>query len=291
MCVCCLFSSIFILRSSHSIQTVSGTIFLCLKMDISDLSWNSHTTKRKNNPLLPKSIRGIVIGKSGCGKTCLLLNLLLKEWLDYDNLCVFGKSLFQHEYEIIRKGFEEQLPRESIFKLFELRDEIQNKDMSPFSLLEQLGKEIKNKNPIKCNFYDSAKEVPDPAELNSDNKNLMIFDDLLLEKQNKCEDYYVRGRHSNVDCFYLAQNYFKLPRQTIRENANFICLFPQDLKNINHIYNDHVSIDMTKDEFRSLCKQCWSKPYGFVVIDLSSDKNNGKYRYKLDTFFIPKNGG
>ena len=49
--------------------------------------------------------------------------------------------------------------------------------------------------------------------------------DLLLEKQNKCEAYYTRGRHSNVDCFYLAQNYFKLPRQTIRENANFICLF------------------------------------------------------------------
>ena len=50
----------------------------------------------------------------------------------------------------------------------------------------------------------------------------MIFDDLLLEKQNKCESYYIRGRHSNVDCFYLSQNYFKLPRQTIRETANFI---------------------------------------------------------------------
>ena len=35
-----------------------------------------------------------------------------------------------------------------------------------------------------------------------------------------------RGRHSNVECFYLAQNYFKHPRETIRENTNFICLFP-----------------------------------------------------------------
>ena len=26
----------------------------------------------------------------------------------------------------------------------------------------------------------------------------MVFDDLLLEKQNKCEAYYTRGRHSNV---------------------------------------------------------------------------------------------
>ena len=115
----------------------------------------------------------------------------------------------------------------------------------------------------------------------------MIFDDLLLEKQNKCESYYVRGRHSNVDCFYLAQNYFKLPRQTIRENTNFICLFPQDLKNINHIYNDHASSDMPKDEFRGLCKKAWEKPHGFMVIDLTNTKNNGKYRSGFDTFYMP----
>ena len=36
----------------------------------------------------------------------------------------------------------------------------------------------------------------------------MVFDDLLLEKENTCESFYVRGRHSNVDCFYLAQNLF-----------------------------------------------------------------------------------
>ena len=70
--------------------------------------------------------------------------------------------------------------------------------------------------------------MPDPKELSPEQKNLMIFDDLLLQKQNKCEAYYVRGKHSNCDCLYLSQNYFKLPRQTIRENANFFCLFPQD---------------------------------------------------------------
>ena len=104
------------------------------------------------------------------------------------------------------------------------------------------------------NFYQSAEDVPDPRELSSEKKNLMVFDDLLLEKQNTCESYYVRGRHSNVYCFHLAQNYFKLPRQTIRENANLICLFPSDLKNLNHIFDDRVASDMTKEEFRKLCK-------------------------------------
>jgi len=109
----------------------------------------------------------------------------------------------------------------------------------------------------------------------------------MLEKQNKCEAYYIRGRHSNVDCHYLSQNYFKLLRQTIRENANFIVLFPQDLKNINHIYNDHVSSDMSKDEFRDLCKEAWKCTHGFVVIDLTSKNHCGRYRKGLDEFYIP----
>jgi len=61
----------------------------------------------------------------------------------------------------------------------------------------------------------------------------------MLEKQNKFETYYIRGKHSNLDCFYLCQNYFILPRQTIRENANLIVLKKQDLKHIKHIHNDH----------------------------------------------------
>ena len=63
-----------------------------------------------------------------------------------------------------------------------------------------------------------------------------------------------REDRTSVDCFYLAQNYFKLTRQKIRENANFICLFPQDLKNLNHIFENDLGSDMTKEEFRQLCK-------------------------------------
>ena len=62
----------------------------------------------------------------------LLLNLLLRPgWLDYDNLCVFGKSLFQPEYRILKKAFEENLPKECILRLFNMRDEIQNSQIPP----------------------------------------------------------------------------------------------------------------------------------------------------------------
>ena len=117
-----------------------------------------------------------------------------------------------------------------------------------------MAKEIREKSDVGCNFCQSTEDVPDSRELSSEKKNLMVFGELLHEKQNTCESSYVSGRHINVNCFYLAQHYFKLPRQTIRENAHFLCLFPQDLKNLNHIFEDHVGNDMTKEEFRQLCK-------------------------------------
>ena len=232
-------------------------------MEVKDLSWNDVLSKRYNIALLPRSIRGLIIGKSGCDKTTLLLNLLLRPgWLDYNNLQVFGKSLFQPEYKILKKAFEEGLSKETIINLFDIQNEIMTHNVQPALVVEEMAKNLPKRSntsgsasSIECKYFETSEDVPDPRDLNADKKNLMIFDDLQLEKQNKCEAYYIRGVHSNVDSFYLAQNYFKLPRQTIRENANFICFFRQDLKNINHIYNDHVSTDMPKEEFRKLWRK------------------------------------
>ena len=147
-------------------------------MEIKDLSWNEVTTKRFNNPLLPRSIRGIIVGKSGCGKTTLLLNLLLRlGWLDYDNLCVFGRSLFQPKCRILKKAFEENLPKELILRFFNMRDEIQDSKMPSLLIVQEWAKTIKNKSNVKCNFFEMASDVPDPRDLNSEDKNLMIFDD------------------------------------------------------------------------------------------------------------------
>lgn len=64
--------------------------------------------------------------------------------------------------------------------------------MSPHKVLQEASKIYHNKSPIKCCFYENANDVPDPIELKTTDKNVIIFYDLLLEKQNKCEDYYVR---------------------------------------------------------------------------------------------------
>ena len=68
-----------------------------------------------------------------------------------------------------------------------MRDEIQNRQIPPSFVVKEFAKTIKNKSDIECNFFESASDVPDPRDLNTEDKNLMIFADLLLEKQNKCK--------------------------------------------------------------------------------------------------------
>ena len=34
--------------------------------------------------------------------------------------------------------------------------------------------------------------------------------------QTLAENYYTRGRHNNISCIYISQNYHMLPRKTIR---------------------------------------------------------------------------
>ena len=259
-------------------------------MNIRDISWHNSKNIRHNHPLLPSSIRAVIIGKSGCGKTTLMLNLLLTPgYLDYNKLFVFGKSLFQPEYKIIKKSFEEGLPKQYILNIFAMNEEIvKNEDCDVDDVIHGMAKQIPVKSDIKVEYFEEAADVPDPSELDKNDKNLLIFDDLILSKQNKIEDYYTRGRHSNVDCIYLSQNYFKLPRQTIRENANLFILFPQDLKNRNHIYNDHVSEDMDKEEFKTLCNAAWKGSHNFLTIDLSSPPESGKFRKNFDEVYIPK---
>ena len=76
-------------------------------------------------------------------------------------------------------------------------------NVSPAYAVEEISKNLVEKADIESKVFEAADDVPDPRHLNPQKKNLLIFDDLQLEKQNKCEAYYIRGRHSNVDCFAL----------------------------------------------------------------------------------------
>ena len=126
---------------------------------------------------------------------------------------------------------------------------------------------------ITAEFYENCDSIPDPKTLDRTLKNLLILDDCYLGKQSKAQSYYTRGRHANCDCFYISQNYFALPRNSVRENSNIIILFPQNSKSVEHIYRDHCS-DISYQEFKELCNTVWSKKFDFLTIDLTSSPLN-----------------
>ena len=245
-------------------------------------AWQSTGNCRENNLRLHQSLRGLVIGKSGCGKTAVIFNLLLQPgWLDYNHLYIFGKSLHQQEYKILRKGFEGGLSKRKISNVFNSQEMLQ----SPLIAIEKYSG-VRN-GEIRADFYDDCQNIPDPSALDPTQKNLLLLDDCFLGKQNKAEAYYTRGRHNNCDTIYIAQNYFRLPCHTIRENPNFIILFPQDTKNLTHIHADHCADDIPLLEFKQFCHRVWSEEHNFVTIDPTSTPMNGKYRQTFNRFYFP----
>ena len=80
---------------------------------------------------------------------------------------VYLEKVFQPEYRILKKAFEENLPKEFILRLFNMKDEIQNSQIPPSIVVQEWAKTIKDKSNVKCNFFETASDVPDPRDLNS----------------------------------------------------------------------------------------------------------------------------
>ena len=105
-------------------------------MNVSDpYTWKAHGCKRDNNSLLPCNIKGYIIGKRNCGKTT---NLLLQpHWLDYNHLYVFGKSLHQQEYRVLKAGYEAGFSKSQVANIFHNQEVLATDQLSPLEAIEE----------------------------------------------------------------------------------------------------------------------------------------------------------
>ena len=146
-----------------------------------------------------------------------------------------------------------------------------------------------------CEYYENGTEVPDPKDFNKLDKNLIVFDDIMCDKnQSSADNFYTRGRHNNIDSIYISQNYYRLPRQTIRTNANFMIFFNLSKRDVDNVYFDSgANVDFKEiDDFRTFCNESWKTPYGYIVIDKDNPVIRHRYRNQLelgeDEIQIPK---
>ena len=123
------------------------------------------------------------------------------------------------------------------------------------------------------------KEISDEINpLNEYENGIIVFDDILGSSNSRFIDqFFIRGRHNNLNIYYLSQSYFDLPKRTIRNNSNKIILFNQTLKDIEYIYRDVAGYDMNYDEFKELCRKSWDEDYNYLCIDRSKKRDRGKY--------------
>ena len=117
---------------------------------------------------------------------------------------------------------------------------------------------------------------------------MMIFDDVMNSNQDKIRDYFCKGRHNNVCVFYLCQSLLKIPKHSIRDNANVFILFRQDEKTLKYFYDMHVSGDMEFKEFKAFCDEAWNEMHGYTVINLWEEACSGKYLQNYECMYIPK---
>ena len=85
-----------------------------------------------------------------------------------------------------------------------------------------------------------------------------------------------RSRNKNLSIFIISQDYYELPKKTIRADGNIYLIFkPNNFKDVPNLYQNKASVDMTLTEFKYLTKTCWNKKYQPLTIDMTKDKYTG----------------
>lgn len=249
----------------------------------------------KNHPLLPNNIRGIICGPSNCGKTTLLFRFLLKDYIEYNRLYIFSKSLNQPEYKLLIRGFKKQLQPAMIDEIFKNANKLT--DMNSNEIIDEMVEAAEKAHPdgswkstIEIFPFTDINDIPDIGAIDDKKRNLFIFDDCIEDPHQKpIQAFFTRGRHVSCQCLYLTQSYFKLDRMLIRNNANLLILFKINDRDVRTIYSDFISTDIGScDSFLQFCKRVWVKKYNFVMIDKFNDDLNKKYRngFSDETFKV-----
>ncbi len=198
--------------------------------------------------------RLLICGQTGCGKTNLLLNLLLN-YLYYNKLYVYAKDLSESSYIFLQEFF----------------DDIHRKAEEDYKFTEKI-----------ATFSSSKTDIVHVDDLDKEYQNLIVFDDFVTEKdQDSIIELFTRGRKKNTSVIYLTQSYYSTPKD-IRLQCNYFMFFNIGSKRqVSEIEKDHA-IGLTKEEFLRLFDFSTEDPYSFMMIDLKTKDKRKKFRKNLD---------
>ena len=138
---------------------------------------------------------------------------------------------------------------------------------------------ISNKRPIHIitispNQYPNYKTSNGIKPINKYKGSVVIFDEMLgARNSSQIDEFSTRGKHEDLDVYYISESYFALPRQSIRNNSDRLMLFKQTLRDVQSTHHDIGAFDMIYDEYKEMCRVAWSEKFNYLCMDYTKNKN------------------
>ena len=230
---------------------------------------NDSYYKKMDNYLWDLPLRLLIVGKSqnSCGKTSIILNLLLRKefyagmWKS-ENIFIISNNKLDNKLAILAKQLD--IPSENIMKYDE--DDVTD-------IYEQLEEE----------FIEATQQKKKP------NHSLILFDDCGYTNSLKNKEAGIitrlisNGRHALISQIYSIQS-FKMASTTLRRQVNGAILASCPAKELDMI-SDEYSYCEKKTDFIKQFRKATEKPYSFFAINFTNGGiKDGLY---LDSAFKP----
>ena len=105
---------------------------------------------------------------------------------------------------------------------------------------------------------------------------------------HRAQAVFKRSRHNSLSIFIISQDYYELPKKTIRANGNIYHIFkPNNFLEVRDICQDKAPMNPTSGEFKLLTSTCWNENYQPLTIHMTKDRFHGRYRLGLHSLFMP----
>ena len=227
-------------------------------------------------------IRCIITGPSECGKSVFLTNLFLNIINEYNKIYIYSPSLHQDLYQKLIKCFSNYTPINII-------PNILNEEHIDVVIEEIVNNKDFEKSDTEIETYESIEQLKYTQEY--EDGGIIILDDLNEKEMNdpRVQAMFKRSRHNNLSILIISQDYYELPKRTIRANGNISHIFkPNVFRDVQNLFQDKASMDMTLNEFKYLSSTCWNEKYQPLTIDMTKDRYQGPYRLGLNDIFVTK---
>lgn len=220
--------------------------------------------------VIPKHPSSVMFcGKSGSGKTMLLLNLLTNKSMYanyFDMIFLFSETAKEGGDDLYKEHCGENsgchVKEDYIFQ--------PNK-----AGLDQLD-----------HIITTQKKIVKDKGLDKSPKILVLFDDIAHSRKFLASRQYlllhIANRHLNISTFSLTQSYVKIPRSCRCQVSAVIFFHGGTNTEKLRLSQEHTPSGFTEKQFLAMIDHATNEKYGFLYVNKHADRQT-RYRKNLDT--------